>query len=52
MKKPLIKIYLLESPVLIDSEAMPVPRLRQKPETMDNRIRKYEVLAAKAAAKR
>ena len=31
MKKPLIKIYLLESPGHIDSEVMPVPRLRQEP---------------------
>ena len=52
MKKPLIKICLLESPVLIDSKKVPVPRLRQKPVTIDNRIKKCDVSAAKAAAKR
>ena len=35
MKKPLIKICLLESPVLIDSEVMPVPGLIPEPVTMD-----------------
>ena len=34
MKKPLIKICLLESPVLIESEVMPVPGLMQEPVTM------------------
>ena len=38
MKKPLIKIYLHEPPILIDSEAMTVPRLRQKPVTMDKSL--------------
>jgi hypothetical protein len=52
MKKPLIKICLLDAPSLIDSEVMPVPKLGQETVTMDNRIRKSEVPAAKAAAKR
>jgi hypothetical protein len=34
MKKPLIKICLLEFPVLIESEVMPVPGLMQEPVTM------------------
>jgi hypothetical protein len=35
MKKPLIKICLLESLGLIDSDVMPVPILGQEPVTMD-----------------
>ena len=35
MKKPLIKICLLESPGLIDSDVMPVPGLEQEPMTLD-----------------
>jgi hypothetical protein len=35
MKKPLIKICLLDAPSLIDSEVMPVPKLGQEPVTMD-----------------
>jgi len=35
MKKPLIKICLLEFPGPIDSDVMPVPRREQEPMTMD-----------------
>ena len=34
MKKPLIKICLLEFSFLIESEALPVPGLMQEPMTM------------------